>query len=260
MKKFSSILILFLIGNMAFAQSNISWISDRPAQTLSAFTPGNNVLVLQAGGAYNYYSHLEIDSFADNYMTDFMLRYGLGNNFELNAQINYDYNQTLVNDQNRQISGVSGLNLGFRYNIINNSKKHWVPSFAVLTQLKMNVYEGDYGLDYFAPKVTLILHKNILEKLSMQSNLGMEWNGRNAVPTTFYTLLMNYNITQKFSFFIENYCTIVEKKIENKFDAGFAFMPNESFLIDINAGFGRNENVDDFLVGAGISFLINKGK
>ena len=72
-----------------------------------------------------------------------------------------------------------------------------------------------------------------------------------------YTIAYGYSISDKVGTFLEIYGDLPENSHFNHFwDAGFTYLIDNNFQLDISGGTGISQNIQDIYISAGISFRI----
>ena len=251
-------LLLFFIlsANLLLAQTTDIIHSDRPGFTLDAFTVGSGIVQFQLGGSYTYSEIEDNNLAADDYLSQAQLRIGLNEQIEIFGALAFSENRTVIGDAATEIGGVSDLDAGIRINLFDN--EGWVPSVGMIAQLKMNKYEGDLGISHFAPKLAIATHKEAADFASIRTNLGIEWNGINLDPKSFYTINISLSAGEILGFYIENYGFYRNDDFDAGFNGGLSLLLGSNLKIDAGAGFSRNEGEDRIGGNAGLSYRVGK--
>ena len=76
--------------------------------------------------------------------------------------------------------------------------------------------------------------------------------------TTFvYTLTAGYSISNKLGYYAELFGFAPQNNSANhNFDAGFTYLINNNFMVDLSSGVGITDNAPDYYLALGCSFRI----
>ena len=129
-------------------------ISDRPYKTALPFTVNSGQMQMQNG--LNYGGFIFTDAEGDEYrgndlLVNSYIRLGIVKGLEINTLVEYSNLKRQVNKGDINVlGGISAIDVGFRYQVVDSRNSSWVPSFALQTTVKMNKYAGDLGINYNA--------------------------------------------------------------------------------------------------------------
>lgn len=250
--KIINLLILISVSQTAFAQFNNTIRTDRPGQANGAFTVGKNILQFQQG--IDFYSLANIKNPPNGFISNHVIRYGILEKVELSALIDYQNEQTKTNTAASLLSGLSNLHVGFRIHI--NNQKAWIPNTALQMRFIIPNISKDFGTNYLATEMTFVSNWSLPKNKSITTNWILSYNGNDHYPTGKYVLNFGFPIHKKWSGFIENYGQINQSVFQSRFDGGFAYLINNNVQLDLSAGYGNNQNIQDYFVSTGISWRI----
>jgi len=253
------LLLIFTISNqLVIAQYNTTIRSARPGQSFGPFTTGQNIFQVQTGATFDNFNH-KISDFSGNGFGYLMsLRYGLEEAFEIRAAFATRSDNSISNGNETKIGGLSAVVTGVRYNIKNG--KGQKASYAVQTDVRLNIVDEDYNPNDIAPRIILLHGQKLSDKLGLTTNWGLSWNGNNSAPRGFYVVNLSFPISDKFGSFIETYGGVVRDDFTIFFDTGLSYLVNNDFQLDISAGYGSNNNITNSFIDAGISWRTGKWK
>ncbi len=241
---------IFISTNNCFGQFNETIRTGRPGQAIGAYAVGKNVFQTQTGvdfGGSNA-TRLKSNTVAPNTV----LRFGITKTAEINSGWEYRTDKYKTDTSSYVQSGLSGANLGMRFNILPAIKQH--PSLGFQFSLKMPILSKDYNPKFVAPRFLLIATENFSDRWSLTANAGASYNGNDAEPTGIYVLNLSYALSSKFGTFIENYGHYYKSHLENRWDAGIAYLANNNLQLDIYGGAGYNYGKMDYFVSIGVSY------
>ena len=196
--KFLVVLILLLSFRVCLAFDS-DLISERPGQALSPNCLKRGSIQIQAGVDYNSYNYNlnnslssgDIDLYQMNStLSNTILRFGMGEKFEINTGYNYQFNSEI-----RQ-SPI----LGFKMAVFNKQKHQIAIQYnTVINQLNKEPYNNSFKL--------ISAHK-------LSSKIGLTWNTRVVYTPVFdalsghYIVSFSINPTNKIGLVFENYGTL----------------------------------------------------
>jgi len=246
--------VLSLSTISCFGQSSETIRTARPGQAVGPFTTGQYVFQIQSG--YTYGNFEDMDQSGNNGEFTNMLRFGLLENFEIRSTLRVRSDRIENSDgQTSEFGGISFWNVGIRYNIL-DSDGTYKPSLGFQTDLKLTAVNKAYRADKVAPRLMLIHGQKISDVFSLTTNWGVSWNGNDNQPTGSYVINISFPLTSKISGFIENYGQIASGNFENRWDTGLGYLLNNDFQLDISGGYGKNDQLKDWFIDAGLSWRV----
>jgi hypothetical protein len=253
------LLILSIILSLTVsAQEDIKeLITDRPDQTESSSVVPTGMLQIESGFLMEYD---EIGSISEQTLTynSTLLRYGLFNNFELRAGLEYaKYRKSFGSDvEDFTGSGMTPFYAGFKIKFL--EEDGWIPEAAFLGGISMP-FTADklFKTSFTSSDLRFSFGHTLTDKVSLGYNLGMQWDGETGIPGYYYSFALGRAITDKLSMYIEAFGLITEKnEAEHLADAGFTFLLAPNLQLDISGGIGLNEEASDSYFGFGVSYRL----
>lgn len=244
---------LFLISSSfsAYSQFNETIRTDRPGQSIVPFAVGQGVFQVQSG--VDYFGSSNNPTLKNTgFLSNTVIRYGLTEPFEINAQIEYKGENLKDGGVQTSLTGWSALDIGMRYNIY--SGEGYKPSVGFNIRLRIPRVGGDYSIDQLAPRAILVTSQSLSDKFSLTTNWGGAWSGFDGIPKGLYTANIAYSATPKMSIFIENYGNIRRSDFNTYFDTGLGYLITSDLQLDLSGGYAKNEGVNEFFISGGISW------
>lgn len=245
--------VALLYTKAANAQYQTTISADRPGATISAFTVGKKVLQGEHGVTF-------LDIFPDSvninvYTTEHVVRYGLGERFELNALFEYeaDIFRFKQKDFLKQ-HGTSKLHLGFKASLCDEKK--WRPAISFQTRITVPHVSKQYGAQYTAAELSLSTQYSLPKNLTFVTLWVMAWDGNSPAPIGKYALNLGFPIAKKLNGYIENYSNWQSNTFQTRVDGGLMYLIGNNIQLDFSAGFGRNQGVTDYFVATGIAWRV----
>ena len=187
-----------------------------------------------------------------------MLRIGVTSFAELRLQ----YDGTLAQGntlEDKWTYGVEPITLGTKIKIFDGWKA--VPKVSFLANICLPATKEQYETSYVAPSIYLLFENDVTDWLNLCYNVGLEWNGVDATPSTFVALCLGFAMGEQWGAFVEsyNYFTRLSTGTEAEWnlDAGFTYMPHHRVQLDVYASINCQEPAMYSNVGLGVAWLIN---
>ncbi|MDF1571387.1 MAG: transporter [Bacteroidales bacterium] len=232
-------------------------ITDRPDQTESAAIVPRHALQVETGFLVENDANDLFSTRSFTYNTT-LLRFGLLNNFELRAGMDYFRASTTLNNTSLSstISGISPLYTGFKIKIA--EAQEWHPQVAFLGGLVLPfTADSDRKPNYTAANIRFAFSHSLSNRFSLGYNLGAEWDGDSPVPGYFYSAALGFAVTDKLGAFFESYGLIPETgNAEHLMDAGLTYLLLPTLQLDISGGIGLNQAAIRNFISLGLSFRI----
>lgn len=260
--KHNSLILLLLMNVGAMAQvAQPELVTDRPDQTESAAIVPKHALQVETGFLVENDANNLFSSRSYTYNTT-LLRFGLLDNFELRAGMDYSSASTTLNNTSLSstISGISPLYTGFKVKIA--EEQEWHPQVAFLGGLVLPfTANSDRKPNYSAANIRFAFSHTLSNRFSLGYNLGAEWDGDSPVPGYFYSAALGFAVTDKLGAFIESYGLIPETgDAEHLLDAGLTYLLLPTLQLDVSGGTGINEAAIRNFISLGLSFRIPGSK
>jgi hypothetical protein len=231
-------------------------VTDRPDQTESSGVVPVRHLQIETGFLMSgdRTGQIELRSFAYNTT---LLRYGLLENFELRAGLEYrnEKEKLLDMDEINAVSGFSPLYLGFKTRI--KEEQGWIPEIAFLGGVSLPfTAQQEFRALHPAAIMRFAFSHTLSERFSLGYNLGAEWEAETG-PGYFYTAALGIGLTEKLGMFVEAFGLFAtDAENEHLADAGFTWLVLPNLQFDLSGGMGLNEAANDFFISAGLSYRI----
>ena len=188
------------------------------------------------------------------HITTTMLRFGVAPF----AELRLEYDGTLYSDAKWQYQ-VEPLILGTKIRVFDGWKA--VPKISFLANIAIPITKEAFQNSHVAPSLYLLFENDVTDWLNLCYNLGAEWNGVDATPSTFLALCLGFTINDQWGAFVEsfNYFTRLSTHTEADWnlDAGFTYMPHHRVQLDVYASINCQDPAMYSNVGLGVAWLIN---
>ncbi len=266
MKKLWSLLVFSLVTSLAVAQesSGSEMVTDRPSRTQSASVIPRGYFQIETGvqyeeGIFPFFHANGSVSFNNTEVFTYntsLFRYGLGDKVEL--RLIQNIGSVRFNEISTDTEFGPTL-IGAKVRLFES--RHSGPQVSVLGHIGGPVL-SDSGAGTQAD-LRLSLQQNLSEKLVLSTNLGVLLEDDLNDASTLYTLMLGYQISQRFSTYVEVFGNSGDNTVERSqqnMDVGFAYSVNANFQIDTYFGTAVSDFGPDSIFGAGLSFRIPHGR
>lgn len=212
------------IGMGIRAQSVIN--TDRPDQSDGSHVVEKKHFQVETGVQFS-----RLDDITKGFDNVTLLRYGVSKRFEVRLLNQY----TAIRDSNF-ISGLQPLTISFK-NIL--CWQHGIiPKITIVSYFRLPVTLSNAFIgEHFGYTLTLVARHQLNSKLKFYSNFGITQDQETTDISYLSTAELNYNVTEKFSAFVEYYGNYAaHTNASNGMDIGFIYALKNNFAIDIALG------------------------
>lgn len=255
-----------LLSHFAQAQYNETIVSGRPGQSNGPFGVGKGVYQIQSGTAFSesmtdFGNH---ETKLKDWNQNSIIRLGVFERFEVRMAYSYQmkeqFSTTLNTESPIEQSGFNDFQFGLRHNII--KQNGLIPAIGIQFTTRFGGL-GNYQRDRFSYEGKLLLQHKLSDKLSLNSNLSLEYNDETDYTFGRYVFSFGYTLSDRLSIVAEAYGTADDKAIELFFDGGFGYLLSNNLQLDIYGGYGQNTigksdiTTTSYFVSVGFSYRIN---
>ena len=250
MKKGFLFFALLLTAGMCYAQEeDFSFPTDRPGNVW-----GTEVLPFHTVSWENGFSYERSDGGRTIALPSTIVRYGIFENVEIRVGTDFQLSEDHL--YNTELFGMTPLTIGTKIHCYDGTEI--LPSIGVLAQLQSpHVGSADLLPDHLAPAMYLIFENDINDWFALCYNVGAEWDGVSATPTTFLGLNLGFCITDDLGAYVETFNYLHPDGNQYLTEIGFTFNPMPRLQLDVEADFDVQNLKDYFRVGCGIAWRIN---
>ncbi|MBR0532524.1 MAG: transporter [Bacteroidales bacterium] len=246
------IIVLSLSYGICLAQDDLPVISaDRPGALTGTDIMPRFKLQWETGMG------VESDSDAPYTITlnSSLLRFGLFERAEL--RVGTDFLLSNIGKSMKPGFDVAPISVGLKTNLHEGSGI--IPSIAFLTEMRTPHMGMKVLLPaHLAPSFHLLFENPLNDRLSLGYNVGAEWDGETATPTTLLGLGVYYDLSERIGTFAEtyNYFHPVEND-QYLTEFGFTWLLSRRVQADIAADLDLRNLGQYCLITFGIAWLIN---
>ena len=247
MKKFT-LLSFFAFSYFLQAQTTTPLQADRPDQTETPAIVPKGMFQVETGFTFQK----ENKNSTSNSLPSVLWKYGVNDNFEL--RLITEFVSEKIDGEKSE--GFTPVLIGFKVKLC--EEKGIIPKTSFIGHISLpNVANSKYKTESIAPEFRFTMQHTLSEKISLSYNLGCEWNGATPQTTFIYTLTTGYAINNKFGCYAElfGFAPQDESPMHNA-DAGFTYLINNNFMLDLSAGVGITATDPDHYLALGFSFRI----
>ena len=246
------LMALVLVCCLCQAQDELPTISaDRPGALTGTDVMPLYKLQWEAGVGY--------ESMADGPHTltlnNTLLRFGLFKNAEI--RVGTDFLLFNGGQNTEPTFGVAPLTVGMKAQFYEGTGL--LPAVALLAELK-SPHVGTKTLlpSHLAPSLYLLFEHFVNDWFCIGYNVGAEWDGETAVPTTFLGLGFYFNITKQIGTFVETY-NYIRPDDGNQYltEFGLTWLVSRRVQLDLAADLDFQNLGKHYTVSGGVAWLIN---
>ena len=243
--------ILTLLTTFAVsAQEQAEFTADRPGASTGPAVVGRNVVQLEQGIQYDGDGGAGQFTFSNT-----LLRYGLFESMEL--RLGGDAFIYRSEETNRSKAAFSGLSIGTKIKCFEG--KGAIPAVSVLADLAIpSTASQGFSTDHLAPTLYLLFENPVNDWLSIGYNVGAEWDGSVAVPTTFAAVCLGFSLSDNLGCFAESYNYFNRWGNTYAVDFGFNYMVARRVQLDIAANLDLLHAKNAWAVSFGVAWQINR--
>lgn len=250
----SLIALMFTVGIMA--QEEVPEMSsDRPDAAESPSVLSYKAFQIETGFGIFGSEDDDIKVKGIQYNTT-LLRYGLFENAELRFEMNYDAFDQEIANMDSSYSGFSPFTVGTKVGVYEGNGI--IPELGLLVSFGLpNTGHKDFYLAFLAPEIILAASNEISERVELEYNIGMEWDGFSARASGIYAAALGLELSDKIGLFGELYGEFAEEvDTELSFDAGLVYLLQPNIQLDISGGSGLNEAAKGYFAAVGITWRL----
>jgi len=223
-KSYYFLAIILLTGMISRAQTVIN--TDRPDQSDGSHVAEKKHFQVETGVQFS-----RLDAMSKGFDNVTLLRYGVSKRFEIRLLNQY----TAIRDSNF-VSGLQPLTISFK-NIL-----WWqhgiIPKVTLVSYFRLPItLSPAFKGEHFGYTFTLAARHELNSNLKFYSNFGITQDQVTTDISYLATAELNYNITEKFSAFIEYYGNYAaHTNASNGVDMGLIYALKNNFAVDIAFG------------------------
>jgi len=242
------VILLFVCSGLS-AQTLEPIQIDRPDQTECPFITPKHFIQVETG--LNYEQNAPNSQVFVHPTT--LWKYGVNEKFEWRLITEVITDKTA----DRSITGMLPITLGFKSALM--EEKGILPQTSFIGHITTaNWGSSAFKAAYPSPAFRFTMQHTLSDRLSLSSNLGMEWNGFQAAPKYIYTLASGFGFTDKLGAYAELYGFISDAgKPDHRCDGGITYLFSDHVIADLSGGVGLTDNSPDGYVSLGFSFRFN---
>lgn len=271
-------LLVCLLTCSVYAQHTSEINSNRPSQSMGAFSVGKTVFQLEAGGSYH--DDPALDNVKNQYTAELQLRYGaFMESLELVADVGFSKQGFYTVIDGASSTGFSNLEIGAKYLIYDpfknyeekinvyswkaNQRFKWrrlIPAVAVYagaTSKPTGVFSSPEAPE-ISPKVILVAQQHFSDKWALITNLIADKISSEEYRGYSYILTLTHGINNQWSVFLENQGYKNDFYKEMNFRAGTATLIDKNMQVDLAAGMNQREGHSSFFAQVGLSWRFDK--
>ncbi len=243
-------LALLIVSTSISAQTIVT---DRPDQTESSSTVPKGSFQIESGVVVGF-SKIEEVSERQTLAPSTLFRYGITNGIELRFVNQFESIKNRTTSD--KVNGMSDLEIGTKFQIL--QKDNVNTEIAFLSHLIIPSGSKELTIDKMGTINKLSISHAISETVGIGYNVGYDYFGTGKGNFT-YSLALAIGLSPKLGIYLEPYGGIIEfDDHESNFDAGFTYLIQDNFQLDVSFGTGLNHNMTYISAGASINIAKSK--
>ena len=250
MKRLLIFALAILMAYSVGAQEQAEFTADRPGASTGPSVVGHHVIQLEQGVQYDGDGGAGVFTFSNT-----LLRYGLFERMEL--RLGGDGFIYKPEGASKFKPAFSGLTLGTK--IACYEGKGAIPAISVLANFTLP-YTASKGFEseHLAPSLYLLFENPVNDWFSVGYNVGAEWDGSQAAPTTFVALCLGFSATERLGCFAESYNYFGKEGNIYAVDFGLNYMVARRLQLDLAANLDVRNPAQSWAISFGIAWQINR--
>jgi len=243
-----------------------SLVTDRPDFTESTVTIPRGRAQLEAGYTFTYDKEKDVRT-KDHTFPELLLRVGLADDLELRiGWAGWSLAREMTHEPSRagrrvsvesRDNGGTDMSLGLKFHLLDQDG--WVPDFGVIVAADLPTGAGGKTSGDVDPFLGLLWAYDLTDRWALAGNVNL------AVPTsergrffqTSASVSAAFALTDELGAYVEYFGFYPNDRgadAAHSLNGGFTYLITDNFQIDVLAGFGLNEEADDFFAGAGFAW------
>jgi len=180
-----------------------------------------------------------------------LLRYGLTRNAELRLQMDALYSHNEIEN----VTGLCPIIVGTKIRL--HESQSALPSVGLLAQLVIPSGKREFRSDHIAPQLFALFSSSISDRFGLDYNIGLQWDGDDAAPTTFTALAASFTPTDNTSIFFEGYGYMHSHTSAQWYvNGGAALKVSPRVQFDLSGGVLLHDFGKDLFIAFGVSWLL----
>jgi hypothetical protein len=241
-------------------------VTDRPDFTESTDAVPRGHFQFEMGYTFTYDRERK-ERVRDHTAPELLLRIGLFDDFELRfGWDGYSYSHERFETETRRgrpvmredwTQGGNDLSLGFKYKFF--EQDGFRPHFGVIGAITVPSGSAGVSSGDVDPELVLLWAYDVNDRLAIAGNVGVA--GPTGPEGRFFQASASLSgavaITDRLGTYVEYFGFYPNSEgtdAAHSLNGGFTYLINDNLQIDVRAGFGLNEEADDFFSGIGLAW------
>ncbi|MCQ2298795.1 MAG: transporter [Bacteroidales bacterium] len=244
MKKLLLISLMTLLSTAALAQTGEPVISaDRPGMSTGTDVMPQGKIQWETGVGYE-----SEGGAATNTLNNTLLRYGLVDWAEIRVGMDLLHEGSTT--------GLSALNVGTKISLVEN--RGWIPAISLLANLQCpRIGSSAFTPSHLAPQLYVLFQNQVTSWFNVGYNVGAEWDGTLAEPSTFAAVCLGFSITESLGCFVESYNYFHSLGNTYAMDLGLNWVVTRNLQLDLAANLNLQNTGNYLMISGGVAWLIN---
>ncbi len=241
------IILLLFTGFTARTQEKPPIGTDRPSQAPSASLIAPYTFQFESGVLYRTFESSRLTSFNS------LWRFGVNENFELRAFIDYVRLDRELDGGDGTESGWAPLQLGTKIKI--SEQYGWLPQASLVAMLALPSGQGSAEINRLIPDLRVTFANDVPGVLDIFYSLGVFWEPSTFKAIGLYTIGTGFTISDRVWSFVEFYGYFNDFAFGPSINGGFTWLAGNNIKIDLTGGLDFPSDGGGF-ISSGISFRL----
>lgn len=223
-------LFLFLLSRtyICAGQFSTDIRSSRPGQAVEPFAVGRGILQFQNGVDFRSFKDGPVSN--RTYLSNNVIRYGIIENLEINAQLDHSSHYMTLQDNTTSLKGFSALHTGI--NVHTWDQQGILPATALMAKISFPA-SSNFNSDLLGSEFGLLSGWSLPNSIGITANYIFSFGLNNSQKSGRYILNIGFPIAENWSGFIENYGLVDHNRVYTYFDAGIAYLLKSNLQLDL---------------------------
>lgn len=183
-----------------------------------------------------------------------LLRLGLFQKTELRLQTAWETDKLFFDEEFKH--GLRSFELGLKRSIFLTKDSGFSTSIVAHVGIP-DLASKDYKADHAFHKIRLLFENTLTNKLTLNYNIGTDWNEEEQEQNWVYTFSPQYKISNTWKVFVEDYSFFqAHHKPEHYIDIGVMHHLSNNLQADVIARKGISQEASKYMIEMGLSFRL----
>ncbi|MBP3774729.1 MAG: transporter [Bacteroidaceae bacterium] len=225
--------------------------ADRPGMGTGTDVLPQGCFQWETGTAYEYAHEKRSTEHFWNWNNS-LFRYGATSTAELRLELNGAYKHVDGNGK----WGMPPIIAGTKVRVLEG--EHALPDISLLANFSIPTSYKDFGANRIAPSFHLLFSHTLNPHFDLNYEAGLEWDGTTSDPAIFTVVGTNYNLSDQWSIFVENYNIFSNHdRAQWNMDFGCSWTVTRRMQLDLAGAFSLRQPLNHYIISLGLAWWIH---